>query len=180
MDMRKCKLIQTSDASSFEPPTKQMRLSNSFKIIAELKCTSTDSDVELVQNNVSVITIDDDDTLKCEKALIALDSKEFVNQETVEDGSAIDDSLTEKETIRSEESRESSRYETISETYCSDASELSNVSSINNIPLDDSVKLPKLTEESDSVVFVSETFPTGSIKGAKRMIIIDGSNVAFA
>lgn len=134
-----------------------MLLTDSFKTIDELKYISTDSDIELVENNVSVLTIDDDDTIKDEKTLIAPDTspdtKEFVNQKSVENEAVNGCSISEKDTIRSEESRGSSIYETISETYCSDASELSNVSSVSDISLDssdDSVKLLKLTEDNET------------------------------
>lgn len=121
-------------------------------MISELKCISSDSDKLVKNNNGSVIitVIDDDDTIKREKTLIAPDASSDSKEESVN-----------QETTRSEESGESSRYETISETYCAD--ELSNVSSISFIPLDssdESVRLHQLTDEGDSVVFVSETFPS--------------------
>lgn len=130
-----------------EPAAKQIRLSNSFKNLSNLQYISSDSDIELVENHVSVITIDDDTTIKFEKTLV-LD----------------DDVLSEKKpAVNGEESRESSRYITVSETYCSDASKLSNLSSCNNNPQkssDDSEIAHKYTEENDSVIFISESFPS--------------------
>lgn len=103
---------------------------------------STDSDIVLIENTVSVITIHDD-TITCGKTLIACDN------EDAESGAVGVDRPSKRETTTNEETKEtSSIYETISETYCSDATELFNVSS------------KKDSEENESVVFVSETFPS--------------------
>lgn len=101
---------------------------------------TTDSDIVLIENNVSVVTINDD-TITSGKTLKAPENRAISSSKPTE-------------TLTNEETRESSIYETISETYCSDATVLTNASS------EYSVKLPESTEQNDSVVFVSETFPS--------------------
>lgn len=141
----KRKLIP-ADKSTPEPPSKQGRLSDSFKV-TDPKYISTDSIIKQLENNLSI-----DDTIKCEGTLVATnkssDNKELVNQGTIGIG-AVNESI------------ESSKYVTISETYCTDQSELPSVSSVSNISLvdsiDDFMKYSKFTEENDSVMFGSET-----------------------
>lgn len=106
------------------------------------------------------LMIDDLDTTECEKTLIAQTSMEA----TIEDGELI--SLT-----------EFSRYETISETYGSDCPSMLSLISNTPLSLNYSSDIPKLYEENDSEIFLGRIYP---IEGTKRMIIIDGSNVAFA
>lgn len=139
-ELRKRKLISITDATStfYEPPSKKICV-NSLEIIAEPNCVATNNDTELVNQNSSHITIDDDDTLIASSSPVH------------------DDSKTDQ---RVEDSGQTAIYKTLSETFGTVASDVSSCSNINLDSSDDSVKLAKFSEENASVVFISETFPS--------------------
>ncbi|KAJ6643107.1 NEDD4-binding protein 1, partial [Pseudolycoriella hygida] len=187
----KRKLIHTQDTPVVELPKKQICVTNRLETILELQCTPIDNS-EVVENADSIIVVDDD-------TLIANVDKEFVEE-------TFDNKEVNFDAPKEIQNEESSIYKTVSETYCSDTSvTFCKLSCTDNIPID---PIDVSTKENDSVIFVGEflsdyCYGQSSCNQAnhskneealkhlyesfnetlhcnKRMVLIDGSNVAFS